>query len=491
MIEFCPLITCRLTDQCGNMVDSSGKGNVTYTVLPLPENRKKNAYGFPSVSVAVEGYVAVYSDETRISPPIPFCILESLHVSLPKEGFLTFRLKDFHCWALPKWSGSPSALEQVELLISIETAAFSKTAVNLLVPQVDSHLQVIDKVCIYTNMLNESVRFHSGCRIRYQSAALRAEVSHYYTIADGRKRTYRNRDEMKKYGDRGLLSPKEVSYYNVFVNGVLQPRTNYILEKDELTFTTQDIPAKGRPIVVLFITWKDFDGRIMDVTNRQFNAVSDGTKKQYADSDEIKEYGNCGIPSPNDVSYFNLYINGVLQPKRNYMVKKGILRLTTSDAPVKGAPVILESILIRNSAGQLYRTEIYAYNAYSNGGKIYTDQDEIKMYGTDGIPDPRGSSYQNLFINGVLQPPVDYRVREGYLVLETVNDPAVGAPIILQSVNGPQTESCCRVQMSDAALAQWKKVYTRIQNSGVLSSSEQDATSPDCNPPPASRDSGE
>ncbi len=491
MTGFCPLITCRLTDQCGNEVDPYGLGNVTYTVLPSPENRKKNAYGFPPVSVAVEGYVAVYSDKMRISPPIPFCILQSLHVSLPREGFLTFRLRDFHCWALPRWSGSPPAPGQIELLISIETSAFSKTAVNLLVPQVDSGLQVVGRVCIYTNMLNDSVRFHSGCRIRYQSAALRAEVSHYYTIADGGKRTYRNSDGMKKYGDRGLLSPQEVSYYNVFVNGVLQPRTNYILEKDELTFTTQDIPAKGRPIVVLFTTWKDFEGRIMDVTNRQYNAVSDGTKKQYTDSDEIKEYGNCGIPSPNDVSYFNLYINGVLQPKRNYIVKKGILRLTTSDAPVKGAPVILESIVIRDSAGQLYRTEIYAYNAYSNGGKIYTDQDEIKMYGTDGIPDPRGSSYQNLFINGVLQPPVDYRVREGYLVLDTVNDPAVGAPIILQSVNGVPAESCCRVQMSDAALAQWKKVYTRIQGPCAPAPSVQDAVSPDRSSPPASGDGAE
>lgn len=469
MTEFCPLITCRLSDQCGNAVSPYSLGGVTYTVLPDPENRKKNGSGSLPVSVAVEGYVAVYSDEAKISPPIPFCILESFGVSLPKEGFLKFRVRDFHCWALPRWSGDPPSLARIELLIRIETAVFSKAAVNLLVPQVDSSLQVVDRVCIYTNMVCDSVRFHSGCRIRYQSAALRAEVSHYYTVADGVKRTYRNSDEMKKYGDLGLLSPREVSYYNVFVNGVLQPKTNYILKEGELTFTTQDVPAKGRPMIVLFTTWKDFEGRIMDVTDWQFNAVSDGTKKQYADSDGIKEYGDQGIPSPNEVSYFNLYINGVLQPKGNYRVKKGILRLTTSDAPVKGAPVILESIVIRDSAGRLYRTEIYAYNAYSDGGKIYTDQDEIRMYGTDGIPDPGKSSYQNLFINGVLQPPADYRVREGYLVLETENDPAVGAPIILQSVNGAPAESCCRVQMSDAALAQWKKVYSPGDDGGEAS----------------------
>jgi len=424
----------------------------------------------------------VYSDEMRISPPIPFCILESIGISFPKGGTLTFRVRDFHCCAVPHWGGEPLAVEQIELLVSIETAAFSQKAVNLLVPQVDSQMQVINRICIYTNMLCDSVRFCSGCRIRCKSTTLRAEVSHYYTIADGVKRTYYDSDELKKYGNRGLLSPQEVSYYNVFVNGVLQPKTNYFLKKGELTFTTPDIPAKGRPIIVLFTTWKDFDGRIMDVISWQYNAVSDGTKKLYTDSDEIKEYGNCGIPSPNEVSYFNLYSNGVLQPKENYQVRKGILKLTTSDAPVKGAPVILESILILNSCGQLYRTEIQAYHAYSNGGKIYTNQDEIKMYGTDGILGPREDSYQNLFINAVLQPPVDYQVREGCLILETANNPTVGAPIILQSVSGAPVESCNNVQMSDEALAQWKKVYLCGKESCAADPSPPDTVPPACGP---------
>ena len=64
--------------------------------------------------------------------------------------------------------------------------------------------------------------------------------------------------------------------------------------------------------------------------------------------------------------------------------------------------MILESLAVRNADGRLLRTEAYAYNALSQGNKIFTDRDEITMYGSEGISDPRLSSYQNLFVNGIL-----------------------------------------------------------------------------------------
>ncbi|TQE88079.1 DUF4183 domain-containing protein, partial [Ureibacillus terrenus] len=36
------------------------------------------------------------------------------------------------------------------------------------------------------------------------------------------------------------------------------------------------------------------------------------------------------------------FINGVLQPKENYEVECGMLKLITEDLPPKGAPIILQ-----------------------------------------------------------------------------------------------------------------------------------------------------
>ena len=82
--------------------------------------------------------------------------------------------------------------------------------------------------------------------------------------------------------------------------------------------------------------------------NYQYNTISDGIKKEFTNNDELLVYGNNGIPGPNNVSLFNLYINGILQPKTNYTVKAGLLTLTVTDPPLKGAPIILEYLILKN-----------------------------------------------------------------------------------------------------------------------------------------------
>ncbi|MVB09698.1 hypothetical protein CAFE_03630 [Caprobacter fermentans] len=463
MSNLCPFITCRLTDRYGTVVSPYDPGVILYTVLPLSGNKVKQK----NLSVAIEGYVSVYLDEKRISVPIPFYIVQSVQVSAPKRSFFTFQLQSFHCWALPCGCRENPGFERVKLLIRMETVVFAKKDCSLLVPRIDSRLREIDRVCICANRIFDSVRFCSGCCICYKNVELRAELSQYNAVSDGVRRTYRDCDELKKYGGEGILSPEEVSYYDVFVNGVLQPKPTYLLKRGELTFKTQDVPAKGAPVIILFTTWRNVDCQIMEVSDWQYNAVSDGVKKKYTDEDEIKEYGAQGIPSPCEVSYFNLFINGVLQPKVNYRVRKGLLELTTSDAPSKGAPVILESIAIRDSEGRLFHAEAFHYNAYSCGGKIYTNRDEIRMYGENGIPNPNSVFYQNLFINAVLQPHVNYIVQQGCLLLETRDCPTVAAPITLQSVGGGCELPHCETQMSDAALAQWKREYSCGENPGL------------------------
>lgn len=65
------------------------------------------------------------------------------------------------------------------------------------------------------------------------------------------------------------------------------------------------------------------------------------------------------------------------------------------------------------------------------GKKVYTNKDALKQYGSSDILDPDNVSTVNLFVNGVLQPPSIYNVKEGVLHLESSDLPPKDAPIIL------------------------------------------------------------
>ncbi|SNT02650.1 conserved repeat domain-containing protein [Anaerovirgula multivorans] len=176
------------------------------------------------------------------------------------------------------------------------------------------------------------------------------------------------------------------------------------------------------------------DDKMINVENYQYTTFSDGIKREFTNDDELKLYGNKGILDPNKVSYFNLYINGVLQPRINYIVKQGLLILTTVDIPQKGVPIILESLIIKGKNNQLLKAANYQYNTLASNKKIYTNQDELTMYGNKGIPNPQQASYQNLFVNAVLQPGINYMVQKGILTLKTEDTPLEKTPISLQSI---------------------------------------------------------
>lgn len=169
--------------------------------------------------------------------------------------------------------------------------------------------------------------------------------------------------------------------------------------------------------------------------NYQYNTVSDGVKKEFTNDDELVIYGNLGIPDPNDTTFFNLFVNGVLQPKPNYMVETGRLTLLTANAPKEGVPIILEYLIMKDKSDQLLKSEVYQYNTLSNGEKVYTNEDELTMYGNKGILDPNQTSYENLFINGVIQPSINYVIKEGILILEVESAPIEDAPISLQFIS--------------------------------------------------------
>ncbi|MBB5325675.1 hypothetical protein HNQ34_002776 [Anoxybacillus tepidamans] len=87
--------------------------------------------------------------------------------------------------------------------------------------------------------------------------------------------------------------------------------------------------------------------QILQVDTYEYNAISDGVKTIYTNEDELKEYGNRGILDPNKVSFINLFINGMLQPKELYEVQEGMLILKSIDVPIKGVPITLQFITIK------------------------------------------------------------------------------------------------------------------------------------------------
>lgn len=167
----------------------------------------------------------------------------------------------------------------------------------------------------------------------------------------------------------------------------------------------------------------------------QYNTISDGIKREYRNEDGLPEYSNRGIPDPELISFFSLFINGSLQPETIYAVEPGLLTLKTENTPQKGAPVTLEYVIIKEEGGRLLKAKTCQYNTLANGGKSYTNSDELTKYGNKGILDPEQTSFQNLFINGVLQPETNYIINEGLLTLEARPLPVDGVPISIQFIS--------------------------------------------------------
>ncbi|MGG1368280.1 DUF4183 domain-containing protein [Priestia megaterium] len=73
---------------------------------------------------------------------------------------------------------------------------------------------------------------------------------------------------------------------------------------------------------------------------------SDGEKLEYTDSDASPDSETNQILSPSEVSYMNLFINGMIQPQSNYTVEKGKLILNVNEPLEKTTPIVLQFIII-------------------------------------------------------------------------------------------------------------------------------------------------
>jgi hypothetical protein len=93
-------------------------------------------------------------------------------------------------------------------------------------------------------------------KIDLMGKVIQTDTYQYNALSDGESFIYTNENELKEYGDRGILDPKTVSYINLFINGLLQPPNTYEVKKGELRLKTIDVPQKNTPITLQFIRFR-------------------------------------------------------------------------------------------------------------------------------------------------------------------------------------------------------------------------------------------
>lgn len=88
---------------------------------------------------------------------------------------------------------------------------------------------------------------------------------------------------------------------------------------------------------------------------------------------------------------------------------------------------------------KVLKVETFQYITRSDGIKAtYTNDDALMQFESSVILDPATVSYTNLFINGMIQPPIIYKVSTGVLTIDSV--PEEGVPITLQFIRILQTD---------------------------------------------------
>lgn len=440
-------LICFLTDKNGNILDPYDPNAISYTCFQ-PRNKAVRSQDLQNLGedmdkvkliVLIKGYISLFMDGRRISEPISFKTCKKVCLYMPEEADLLFRVRNFKAYVDDIYTECNTPVVKIKVMLSTIVRSVDET--DLLIPaagQVEYDVcgDTGKTVCVRVTRVFDKLYFANELKmeIRYEESFVEAEVYQYNAISYGIKKVYTNEDELTKYGDRGILDPQGVSYYTLYINGVVQPHINYDIKKGSLTLKTTDAPIENAPIAICFVTLKDKSGDVLPAEVYHFNTISDGIKMEFTNDDELKCFGDRGILDPSQVSFINLYINGVLQPLVNYSVEKGHLALLTSDTPLNGVPITLEFVTIKGPDGRILKAETSLYNALAHESNIYTNNDELKKYGIRGIPDPEDVSFYNLFINAVIQPSCNYTVNEGLLTLYTDAPPLKGSPVSLQFI---------------------------------------------------------
>ncbi len=324
-----------LSDENGSVMDLSKPGAMEYINLSAGGNYAQSRYisnmGRLKTDIAsailVKGFVTVYNRRAGTSITVPFSGLNCMHSASSTDDF-SFVTTCFGCSAVPifRHKGGGHYASYIKIRVYIKTAVYENSPEGC---QEDAVYRTSFCTCITTY-----------CR----PSPVKAQVTQFCAVSDGKSRVYTGADALPEYGGQGLVCSDEVTIHNLFINGMVQPYNNYRLSKDALELLTNDVPNQGEPIVVSYIKLLDDCNRTLSAAHRYYITVADGVSTAYTDGDRLTEYESSGLPDPHAVSYYNLYVNAVLQPAATYTVRKGLLLL--SAPPAKGEYVVFESVAV-------------------------------------------------------------------------------------------------------------------------------------------------
>lgn len=101
--------------------------------------------------------------------------------------------------------------------------------------------------------MNTTSKLDISVSVNANQVIAKTEIFQYYALSDGIKFVYTNGDELTQYGNTGILDPKTVSYINLFINGMLQPQNQYMVETGKLTLLSDNPPEAGNIIILQFV----------------------------------------------------------------------------------------------------------------------------------------------------------------------------------------------------------------------------------------------
>lgn len=206
---------------------------------------------------------------------------------------------------------------------------------------------------------------------------------------------------------------------------------NATVERSKLKWNIRILNSVSTAVIVLEIKgFFNIKKAQINVDNQYYHSVLDNNQ----DNNDVNEKLKIYVDDSTSVSYYNLFINGVLQPPVNYKIDDGIVTLNTIDNPIVGTPIILESFIFKDSHNNILPVETSQFNTYATENSVYSSSDEIIIYGNKGILDPNRFSYCQLYVNGVIQPKTNYTIKKDTLLLTTIDKPISGSHICIQFV---------------------------------------------------------
>ncbi|MGE7216274.1 DUF4183 domain-containing protein [Priestia koreensis] len=254
---------------------------------------------------------------------------------------------------------------------------------------------------------------------------IQGQTSYFVCVADGLTTSFTDENALAPYNSVSIPDPSEVSYANLYVNGVLQPTHSYAYNKGVVTLLTEDIPLKGVPVILQFHSFysSTLMNDLVPVQQQFFFTAGNGCDSLF----------HLDFPFERALLQ-QLYVNGCIQPSSIYQADS-LLTIYALDPPPLHHPVIFQRIVLAPNA-RINKGYGFSemYIAFSDGVKRrYTDQEASLIDRSRAILDPNQFTLVNVYVNGMIQPPPTYFLKEGELLF--VDDPPlVNSPIIVEYI---------------------------------------------------------